>query len=191
MPQRKKKAIPALNVEFADQLAQVLAKRKKAELIEVIVEIARADRGILRQLAMQFGVEVSLKELVIETRQAIVDATDFDEREINYNFDYDYQAYSAVKHNLERLIDLGHLDEVMQLSLELIKQGSNQVEMSDEGLMSDDIEACLQPVIRAMNKCNLPDNDVIAWCAAMAKTDSVGFICDTELQALREKRKSS
>jgi hypothetical protein len=192
MPQRKKKAarVPKTTAS-ADRLARALAKLKKVELIDVIVEIARADRGIMRQLEMQFSVEAPPKELVAETRQAIVDATDFDEREINYNFDYDYQAYSTVKRDFGRLIELGHLHEVMKLSLELMKQGSYQVEMSDEGLMTDDIEACLQVVIRALKKSNLPDNDVIAWCAAMAKRDRVGFICDTELQALRKQLESS
>ena len=192
MPQRKKRAtrVPK-ETASADRLARALAKLKKADLIEVIVEIARADRGIKRQLEMQFSVEAPPKELVAETRQAIADATDFDDREINYNFDYDYQAYSTVKRNLGRLIELGHLREAMKLSLELMKQGSYQIEMSDEGLMTDDIEACLQVVIRALKKSNLPDNDVIAWCAAMAKRDRVGFICDTELQALRKQLESS
>jgi len=192
MPQRKKKAtiVPKTTIS-AERLARALARRRKAELIEVIVEIARADRGIMRQLEMQFIVEVPPKELVAETRQAIVDATEFDEREINYNFDYDYQAYTTVKRNFGRLIKLGHLREAMKLSLELMKQGSYQVEMSDEGMMTDDIEACLQVVISALKKSHLPDDDVIAWCAAMAKTDRVGFICDTELRALRKQLKSS
>ncbi|MCL4855208.1 MAG: hypothetical protein KJZ78_27915, partial [Bryobacteraceae bacterium] len=68
------------------------------------------------------------------TRQAIADATDFDERQINYNFDYDYEAYEAVKRNFGKLIDQGHLKAVMELSQELMKQGSCQVEMSDEGM---------------------------------------------------------
>ena len=127
--------------------------------------------------------EVPPKELVAETRQAIDDATEIDEREINYNFDYDYQAYTTVKRNFERLVKLGHLRETMKLSLELMKQGSYQVEMSDEGMMADDIEACLHVIISTLKKGKLPDGDVISWCAAMVKTDRVGFICDTELQA--------
>ena len=80
--------------------------------------------------------EVPLKELVAETRQAIDDATEIDEREINYNFDYDYQAYTTVKRNFGRLVKLGHLRETMKLSLELMKQGSYQVEMSVLGVRS-------------------------------------------------------
>ena len=44
----------------------------------------------------------------------------------------------------------------MELSLELMKQGSCQVEMSDEGLMTYDIEECLQVVVAALKKCDLP-----------------------------------
>lgn len=160
-------------------------------MINIIVELARADRGIMRQLEMQFGVEAPPKELVAATRQAIIDATDFDEREANYNFDYDYQAYGTVKRNFGRLIELGHLRDTMKLSLELMDKGSYQVEMSDEGLMTDDIEECLQVVITTLKKCNLPTDDAIAWCTAMTKKDRVGFICDTDLQTLRKRLESS
>ncbi len=63
--------------------------------------------------------------------------------------------------------------------------------MSDEGLMSDDIEECLQFVINALKKCNLPTDELIAWCTAMLRKDRVGFICDTELQNLRKQLESS
>ena len=101
------------------------------------------------------------------TRQAIASATDFDEREINYNFDYDSEAYEEVKRNLGRLIALGQLRPAMELSLELMKEGSYQVEMSDEGMMTDEIEECLSVVITALKKCDLPASEVIAWCAEM------------------------
>ena len=78
----------------------------------MIAEIAGTDRGILRQLESRLGVEPPPDELMDATRVAIVDATDFDEREINYNFDYDYQAYSTVRRNLARLIELGHIRPV-------------------------------------------------------------------------------
>ena len=115
----------------------------------------------------------------------------FDERDINYNFSYDLEAYNAVEPNFRRLINLGHLREAMSLSLELMSQGSYQVEMSDEGLMTQDIEACLQVVIKAIGNCDLPADDVVAWCAAMAKKDRVGFVCDKELRALHKRFSTS
>ncbi len=87
-----------------DHLAQALTKRRKAELVDVIVEIARADRTIMRRLEARFAVHVSPEGLIAATREAIADATDFDERDINYNFSYDFEAYNAVKRNFGRLI---------------------------------------------------------------------------------------
>jgi hypothetical protein len=168
------------------ELRQALTRRKKAELVDVLLELAQADRGILRQLTARFDVATTPDELVAATRQAIADATDFDERDINRNFDYDYEAYSEVKRNLGRLIDSGQLRLAMELSLELMEQGSYQVEMSDEGLMTDDIEDCLNVVLKTIKKGDLPAAEVIAWCSAMLDNDRMGFIAHEPLQSLRK-----
>lgn len=150
-------------------------RHKKTELVDLLMGLAQEDRGILRQLRARFAVTTTVKELVATTRQAISDATDFDEREINRNFDYDYDAYGEVERNLSRLIESGQLRLAMEFSLELMKDGSHQVEMSDEGLMTDDIEACLRVVIDAFKKCQLPGDEVVAWCAAMLHNDCIGI----------------
>lgn len=171
----------------AAALRQSLARRKKAELVEVLVELAEADRGIHRQLAARFDVATTPDELVAATRLAIADATDFDERQINRNFDYDDEAYGEVKRNLGRLIDSGQLRLAMELSLELMKQGSYQVEMSDEGLMTGDIEDCLDVVLKALEKSDLPAAEAIAWCSAMLEKDRIGFIAREPLESLRKR----
>jgi len=164
MPQRRKKKMPVAKTKATtDRLKATLDKCTKSELIDVIVGLAKADRTIQRQLESRFSVEAPPEELIATTRVAISDATDFDEREINYNFDYDYQAYSTVKRTLARLIEMGHLREAMELSQELMSQGSYQVEMSDEGMMTEDIEECLQVVINAIAKSELPIADVATW----------------------------
>jgi hypothetical protein len=187
MPERKKKrSAPAKRSETGSELRQALTRRKKAELVDVLLELARADRGILRQLNARFDVAAAPQELVVATRQAIADATDFDERDINRNFDYDYEAYGEVQRNLGRLINAGQLSLAMQLALELMKHGSYQVSMSDEGIMTDDIEGCLQVVVKALRRGDLPAADVVAWCSAMLANDQVGFIARKPLQALRD-----
>jgi hypothetical protein len=187
MSQRKsKKAAPGRQQPASmAPLRRALCRRKKAELVDTLLELAQADRGVLRQLTSRFDVAAAPSELVAATHQAIADATAFDERDINRNFVYDYEAYQEVKRNLGRLIDAGQLRPAMQLALELMKQGSYQVEMSDEGLMTQDIEDCLTVVLKALAKCDLPANEVIAWCSAMLDNDRVGFIARASLQALR------
>jgi hypothetical protein len=105
--------------------------------------------------------------------------------QINRNFDYDYEAYGEVKRNLSRLIVSGQLRLAMQLALDLMKRGSYQVEMSDEGLMAEDIESCLSAVIKAVKTCDLPSEDVVTWCSAMLDADRMGFIARQPLEALR------
>jgi uncharacterized Zn finger protein len=169
------------------ELARTLARRTKKELVDVLLELARADRRVLRQLTAQFGVVAALDELVAATHLAIVDATDFDERDINRNFEYDYEAYAEVKRNLSRLFEAGKWREAMDLSLELMKQGSCQVEMSDEGMMTEDIEDCLSVVIGACKRCDLPVVEILRWCTTMIDNDRVGFISRKPLEALQKR----
>ena len=181
----KKPSLGRKRPESTAALRQALTRRKKAELVDVLLELAQEDRGLLRQLTARLDLAPASEELVAATRQAIVDATDFDERDMNRNFDYDYEAYQEVKRNLGRLIASEQLPLAMQLSLELMKQGSYQVEMSDEGMMTEDIEECLSVVLGALKKCDLPGDQVLAWCAAMLDNDRVGFIASEQLQSLR------
>jgi hypothetical protein len=187
MVKRKaKKADPAgKRTDAAAELRKALASRKKAGLVSALLELAQADRRVLRQLTARFEVATAADALVAATRQAIADATAFDQREMNRNFDYDYEAYAAVKRNLGRLIAAGDLRSAMRLALELMKQGSYQVEMSDEGLMTDDIEDCLSVVLQAVKKCDLPAEDVVAWSKAMLDNDRVAFIARVPLQSLQ------
>ena len=57
--------------------------------------------------------------------------------------------------------------------------------MSDEGLMTGDIEDCLDVVVKAVRKSDLPAAEVLAWCMAMRNNDCVDFIARAMLQALQ------
>ena len=150
------------------------------------MDLAEGDRGVLRCLASRIDMAATAEDLMAATRLAIADATDFDERDINRNFDYDDDAYNEVKRNLSRLIGSGQLRLAMELALELMKHGSHQVEMSDEGLMTADIQECLSVVIEALTTSDLPAEEVIAWCSAMLENDRTGFIARAPLRTLRE-----
>src|SRR5262245_20131568 len=98
-PERKpKRPVPIPKQPGATtELRQALTRRKKSELVDALIELAQADRGVLRQLSARFDVATPPEELVTLTRQAISDATAFDERDINRNFAYDDEAYAEVK----------------------------------------------------------------------------------------------
>jgi len=70
-------------------------------------------------------------------------------------------------------------------------KGSHQIEMSDEGLMTDEVKECLQVVLEGLANCHLPAEEVAAWCTHMLAGDSVGFVCDGELKSLRRQFEAS
>lgn len=172
-------------IDRQERLREALAKAPKNELVDVLTELSERDCRLFRELGVRFKLETPEGELASATRLAIADATDFDERDINRNFDYDYAAYEEVKCNLVRLVELKQLPLAMELALELMRQGSSQVEMSDEGLMASDIEDCLAVVVKALYKSDLPSADVIAWCNEMYRRDRIRAIYHKELDALR------
>jgi hypothetical protein len=160
-----------------------LRKRTKADLIAMILEIARDHAVIARELENRLNVKKPVDLLVADVSSAIDRATDFDDRMMNRNFDVDWQAYADVQKGLSLLVQLGHLEAAMSLALKLMKNGSYQVECSDEGLMSDDIRQCLMPVIQSVKAAG--GSAAVKWAGDMQKADRVGFLCDKELAALR------
>jgi uncharacterized Zn finger protein len=184
---RVQKPVPAGTREDSlARLRQVLTRRRKAELVDILLELAQADRGVLRQLIAWVDVALPGDELVFATRQAIADATAFDKRDINRNFAYDYEAYAEVKRNLGRLVVAGQWRLALQLALELMEAGSHQVSMSDEGTMTADIEDALSVIFAALPTCDWPAAEVGAWCAAMRARDEVGFIAEQPLRSWQQ-----
>lgn len=177
----KKKSPPRIKARPGAGLEKALAKQKKEELVKLLMEIALDDSRLLRRLELRFQVEAPPREPVAATRQAIADATDFDEREMGYNFDYDYDAYETVKRNFGQLVKGGRYRDAMELSLELMSQGSYQVEMSDEGMMRRPWRVSERG---HKGSSEVRPAEICAWRREMARKDRVGFICRKELDAL-------
>lgn len=162
-----------------------LHKRTKAELVAMILAIAKEHAVVTRELEDRLTIEKPVDLLITDVSIAIDRATDFDERMMNYNFDVDWQAYADVQKGLSQLVELNCLADAKLLALKLMKNGSYQVECSDEGLMTDEISQCLDPVIRAVKAAD--GDEAVRWAKKMQTADRVGFICYKELAALRGK----
>lgn len=164
-------------------IGRELHKRTKAELVALILAIAKEHAVVARELEGRLTIEKPVDLLVADVSSAIDRATDFDERMMNHNFDVDWQAYADVQKGLSLLIELDHLADAKSLALKLMKDGSYQVECSDEGLMTDEISQCLKPVIRAVKAAG--SDEAFKWAGDMQTADRTGFICDQELAKLR------
>lgn len=159
-----------------------LQKLKKQELIELLMQLGMLSDSACKELESRLKIDKPAELIVHDINSAIMLATEVDDSSINYNFDYDDQAYSEIESGFKSLIKLGELDSVKTLAVELMSTGSYQVECSDEGLMSDEIEDCLLPVIKAVKQ---QDSDGgRAWAKKMIAADRVGFICDNSLKKM-------
>jgi hypothetical protein len=138
-------------------------KRTKAELVAIILAIAKEHAIVARECEDRLTIEKPVDLLVADVLSAIDRATDFDERMMNHNFDVDWQAYADVEKGLSLLVELGHLADAKSVALKLMKDGSYQVECSDEGLMTDEISQCLKPVIRAVKAAG--GDEAVKWLA--------------------------
>ncbi len=179
-----KKKVPKAKVSPSELIRAALGKCKKADLIDFLVEFSTQHLEVQRELETRLSVEKPVSLVVNDIETAIALATDFDERRMNYNFDYDHESYEAVEKGLKKLVQHDELEEAKRLCLELMKRGSYQVACSDEGLMTYEIEDCLKPVIKAVKRAG--GEQAKQWAAEMIRADEVGFICDKELEKLAE-----
>ena len=185
--QREKEDAERFESLREELLRKALKKVKKADLVEMTLRAAKHNKETEWLLEKKFGLEKPVDLIVHDIGVAIDRATKVNERELNYNFSFDWDAYDAVRHGLSELIRKDAIAEAKRLALDLMRKGSYQIECSDEGLMQDQIEACLRVVIEAVKE----SPDTREWAQEMIRADCVGFVCERELAALAEFRTGS
>jgi hypothetical protein len=156
-----------------------LKKIKKADLVEMALRLAQESKASEWMREQEVGLDKPVMLLVYDIEVAIDIATKVDKTRLNYNVDYDHQAYEAIRRGLLQLIQKNAIDEAKDVALKLMDKGSCQVECSDEGLMQEEIESCLRPVIAAAKSSGGRE-----WALEMLRSDRMGFLCKQELSEL-------
>ena len=161
-------------------LRTALKKCRKADLVEITLRVAQQGKASEWMLEQEVGLNKPVDLLVHDIEAAIDIATQVDEQQLNYNFAFDCPAYDVVRRGLSQLIARDRIEEAKALALKLMQKGSYQIECSDEGLMAEEIESCLRPVIAAV----AGSSGDRAWALEMLRHDCVGFLCKEELAEL-------
>ncbi len=165
--------------EREDLLRVALKKSKKAELAELALRIAREDKATEWLLEGELGLDKPVHLLVHDVELAMEIATRVDERRLNDNFQFDRRAYDAVRRGLSQLVQKQALEEAKSLALKLIGKGRWQIDCSDEGLMQEELEDCLRPVIGVV----AGTSGACAWAQEMLRRGGSEF-CRPELTEL-------
>jgi uncharacterized Zn finger protein len=72
--------------------------------------------------------------------------------------------YARIQTHLEALLAAGHADEVLSLGQQLLKAGTQQVEMiNDEGETAGEVVACMKIVFRALTQSSLAPAERMLW----------------------------
>ena len=93
--------------------------------------------------------------------------------------------YSRIKHRLERMVELGHHDAVVELGREIIELGLDQVGQSDDGGETGSAMAeCLPVIFKAVAASNLPAPQKLLFAIDAQLKDDYGIIADEAGQVM-------
>lgn len=161
-------------------MAKTLRTQRKDSLIQVLTKLCDENihaRWITEaELGMAKPVELVLHDLM----EAIQLATHVDEKHMNHNFSFDWDAYAEVKRLMEMLVSLSAITEAMEIAVHFMEKASRQIEYSDEGMMLEQVEASLKPILEALE--NHDETQRSAWACRMQTADQVGFVCHEKLE---------
>jgi hypothetical protein len=175
---RASEAAEQFDRDRRELLRATLEGIKKADLIELLLRITQEEKVSEWLLEHAVDLDKPVDLLAHDIDAAIDVATKVDD--LPHCRDYDWRAYEVVQRGLAQLIQQDALEEAKRLSLKLMDKGSHQVECSDEGPMTEEIESCLLPVIAAV--AGAPGSR--KWALEMLTQDRVGFLCDKQLTEL-------
>ena len=155
----------AASEEMLKEIEPFLKGKTKAQLIDLIKEIAHRYPKVAREIADRRQLTSGhTKTLVARLRREIQDIGE-EQGWQNYWSGEGYTPdYSGIVRKLETLLDAGHADEVLSLGRELISTGIRQVsESHDEGETMMEIAACMPVIIKALDRSSLDAVDKLNW----------------------------
>lgn len=159
-------------------LKAFLESKTKSQLVDLIIELARHSDATEESLRNRIHVADG-------SVQAIVKAIRKDIREFSREpYDYDdygsFPNYSRTKERLETLLSGGYYDEILSVGKDLLKAGTEQVEMyNDEGELGEEIGGCMDIVFRALPRTSLSPVEQMVWATDTELADQYDLCSDT------------
>ncbi len=159
-PRSRSRAAPVKSAPAGDmntKIEQDIRARSQTELADLVCSLIRRfpelQQEFRERIALQQG---NLKQLSAEVRKQIRNVT-AEPAWSNHWSDEGYTPdYAPIRHRLERMLELGHADEVVALGRELIEAGTQQVaESHDEGETAEAFCECLPVVFQALARSRL------------------------------------
>ena len=159
-------------------LKTFLGKKKKVELIDMILDLINHDSGLQNKIADQMNLaEGNLDQLCQSIRSKINERTDELAWSNHWSGESNIPDYSQIEQNFEALLKAGHADELVSLGKHLFIQGNRQIEQSDdEGMTAIAIAQCMEIVFKAISQSTLSNADQLIWMIDLFLQDQYSIL---------------
>ncbi|AMV32714.1 hypothetical protein VN12_11365 [Pirellula sp. SH-Sr6A] len=161
-------------------IAKTLRTQRKESLVQILTKVCDENIHARWIIEAELGMTKPVELLRHDLREAIQLATHVDEKHINYNFSFDWDAYAEVKRLMEMLVSLSAIPEAMEIAIHFMEKASRQIEYSNEGMMLEQVEAGLHPIFEALE--NHDETQRSEWALRLQTADRVGFVCHEKLK---------
>jgi uncharacterized Zn finger protein len=188
-PPRKERSRPRTAADWERKIREMVCGKSREELAELVLSLI----GRFPELNEEFRERIALSEgdvkrLVGQARRELQAITSEPAWQNRWTDEGNTPDYSRLKHRLERLLELGHADAVVELGRELISSAVRQVEEShDEGETAMEVADCMTVVFNAVAKSSLPAPKKLLFAIDASLADhydivgeSVGKILDAK-----------
>ena len=159
-------------VNWDDKIEQHLRAKSQGELADLVWSLVRRFPEIYQEFRERIALqEGDVGRLVAEARREIRQVTSETAWQNDWTGEGHIPDYSKIQHRFERLLELGHADEVVSLGREFIAQGMRQIgEAHDEGDTATAFAECLPVVFQAVTRSSLsgPERLLFAIDAELA-----------------------
>jgi uncharacterized Zn finger protein len=140
------------------KIRQHLFAKGQEELAELVFSLTSRFPELRRELKERIALtEGNVDQLVAQARKEMRRVTTRDAWTNHWSGEGDLPDYGRLRGRLERLLELGHADAVVELGREMLHRGMEQVERAhDEGETAAELTDSLGVVFRALASSNLP-----------------------------------
>jgi uncharacterized Zn finger protein len=141
-----------------DKIERHIRDKTQGELADLVWSLTRRFPEIYQEfrerIALQSG---DVAQLLAEARREIRQVTSEPAWTNHWNDEGHIPDYSPIRHRFERLLELGHADEVVSLGREFIEKGLRQVNEAhdDEGEIAQGFADCLPVIFQAVMQSSL------------------------------------
>lgn len=178
---RRRPPLKQTRTDWDDKIKRLIRGKSREELADQVLSLVERYPELREEFRERIAIsEGDVDRLVTQARREMRDCTEEIGWQNHWQDEGHTPDYSRLKHRLERLVELGHANEVVELGREFIKRAMDQVGQShDEGETATAVAECLPVVFDAVAKSTLSGPQKILFAIDACLKDGYDVIDDS------------